>query len=395
MMKTKKTRHAVTSGQVPSSPSPMGLIPSVALAHPLSTATRQQVSQHAMLTSITTGVFEDVKFYVFSRRTRSGRVDTPRPLFANNALLVKVSQDFAFVDGFAESKATDMAAPYPPERTSYTTEYTYSEDSDLEDDTADYESDLSEAFSEDNLPPPHLPKPCIPKPEPVPSAEPSSYVLSPDEPSYWSPGVPVAEPESHKTDHTPAGSEAAHSVAPVQTGCSKDTSIGEQQAKEIVTNCSRKGRVVFIEDFAYRTWEAFIFYAYFGSVSFAPLRSQKERRPKHELYEPPPCSAKSMYRLADKYGIQELKDIAMASILERMTAHTILVELFSPFTAVYPEIKGVELDYLVAHISDEQVLAQMPKWLRYLEEGRLPRGSASIISTLISQTSSRVGRRGW
>ncbi|KAI0661270.1 hypothetical protein C8Q70DRAFT_704451 [Cubamyces menziesii] len=46
-----------------------------------------------------------------------------------------------------------------------------------------------------------------------------------------------------------------------------------------------------------------------------------------------------------------------------------------------PACYRFELHFLVANISNETVLAQMPKWFRYLEEGRLPRGSA-VISTL-------------
>ena len=45
-----------------------------------------------------------------------------------------------------------------------------------------------------------------------------------------------------------------------------------------------------------------------------------------------------------------------------------------------PACYRFELHFLVANISNETVLAQMPKWFRYLEEGRLPRGSAVIVS---------------
>ena len=43
---------------------------------------------HAALNdSITSGRFIDTKFYVFSRRDKSGRVGTPKALFANSRVL--------------------------------------------------------------------------------------------------------------------------------------------------------------------------------------------------------------------------------------------------------------------------------------------------------------------
>lgn len=65
-------------------------------AHLPSNATREQVSQHTMRHSIATGTFEDVKFFLFSRRKRSGVVYAPRPLFANSALVCKASAHFDF-----------------------------------------------------------------------------------------------------------------------------------------------------------------------------------------------------------------------------------------------------------------------------------------------------------
>lgn len=63
----------------------------------LSTATREQVSQYAMLDSMTTGTFEDVKFYLFTRRCGgSGFVYAPRALYANSALICKASAHFDF-----------------------------------------------------------------------------------------------------------------------------------------------------------------------------------------------------------------------------------------------------------------------------------------------------------
>ncbi len=63
---------------------------------PMNAATREEVSQYTMLTSIESGMFEDVKFYAFSRRAQDGRVDAPRALFGNSALIRKASSHFDF-----------------------------------------------------------------------------------------------------------------------------------------------------------------------------------------------------------------------------------------------------------------------------------------------------------
>lgn len=63
---------------------------------PLSTASREQVSELSMLASIRGGAFEDIKFYTFSRRTNDGDVDTPLALFGNSALIRKASTHFDF-----------------------------------------------------------------------------------------------------------------------------------------------------------------------------------------------------------------------------------------------------------------------------------------------------------
>ena len=50
----------------------------------------------ALVASVSGRSFEDVKFFLFSRRARTGRVDTPLPLLANGALIRKAAPHFAF-----------------------------------------------------------------------------------------------------------------------------------------------------------------------------------------------------------------------------------------------------------------------------------------------------------
>ena len=62
--------------------------------HPMSSASRDQIQRAMMLASIAGQSFEDVKFFAFSRRNRTGRIDTPLPLLANSALIRKASPHF-------------------------------------------------------------------------------------------------------------------------------------------------------------------------------------------------------------------------------------------------------------------------------------------------------------
>ena len=96
-----------------------------------------------------------------------------------------------------------------------------------------------------------------------------------------------------------------------------DNLVGrDSQQRDVI----RRGHVIFLDDIAHRTyvrlftsaffqrvmrcltsWNAFIFWAYFGECNFAPLKSQsKSRILEAKPGEAPPCSPKSMYRVAHK-----------------------------------------------------------------------------------------------
>ncbi|KAL6956021.1 hypothetical protein U1Q18_044763 [Sarracenia purpurea var. burkii] len=62
-----------------------------------------------------------------------------------------------------------------------------------------------------------------------------------------------------------------------------------------------------------------------------------------------PCSAKSMYKLADELSINELKERAKEHIKQSLTEQNIFWELSSGFTARYPEIMRIEMDFVLQH----------------------------------------------
>ncbi|KAH9910216.1 uncharacterized protein BXZ73DRAFT_58985 [Epithele typhae] len=326
---------ASVSHRTPSPPRP----PQPALYQNLPYATREEVSQLAMSASITGNPFEDVKFYVFSRRSATGRVDTPLPLYANSALIRKVSSHFDYVlaGGFGESVVTTWDDMFPEDRPSFTEEYDYTSDSDLEDFPSD-ELDSS-ADSQDGT---------------VAQGEAQPGVLG-------SPTEAEEVEEKHQADVK-----------------------GKAVGNTISSFTGRKGRVVFIQDIAYRTWLAFVFYAYFGKASFAPLKSQNQAvdTPKTPL-EPPQCSPKSMYRIAEKYNATDLRRLAIESIKSRLSMDNILVELFSSFTLFHPEILAFEVEYLSEHLTNPEIVSQLPQWLRLMESGDLPMGAADAFAAVV------------
>ncbi|KAI0690192.1 hypothetical protein C8T65DRAFT_588158 [Cerioporus squamosus] len=318
----------------------------------MNVASREEVSQHALLTSIESGAFEDVKFYTFSRRTQSGLADKPRALFGNSVLIRKTSSYFDYVltnGSFAEGAITDMSAPFPAKRPTHIdlTEYGYASDSDLEDESEGDETPLLTTVTSA----PELGTEVM-----LPRARANASV------DYR--GLTDPEPADRK------GKDPAN----------------VKESEDAVKAYGREGRVVFVEDIAYRTWKAFVFYAYSGKISFAPLKSQEQASPGPDgqtgRFAPPPCSAKSMYRLAEKYGIESLKEEALKDLKGKLSPYNILTELFSSFTALHPEVQKMEVEYLRDNIRQPTIMERLPKYFQSLEDGELHPGAASILAAL-------------
>ncbi|KAJ1024292.1 hypothetical protein NDA18_004463 [Ustilago nuda] len=91
--------------------------------------------------------------------------------------------------------------------------------------------------------------------------------------------------------------------------------------------------------------------------SFAKDRRRAHLQRQHVIDEycssntsiPSPCSAKSMYRLADKLQIPELKARAQEELANNLTVDNIVWEVFSGFNAQFPAIRKMETDFLLKH----------------------------------------------
>ncbi|KAH9890071.1 hypothetical protein C8Q73DRAFT_653179 [Cubamyces lactineus] len=64
---------------------------------------------------------------------------------------------------------------------------------------------------------------------------------------------------------------------------------------------------------------------------------------------PQPPSAKSVYRLADRLGLQELKERAFQHIEKSLTIENVTYEAFSAFTAAFEDVRKVEVKFMCDH----------------------------------------------
>ncbi|KAF9779896.1 hypothetical protein BJ322DRAFT_349753 [Thelephora terrestris] len=234
---------------------------------------------HSALTeSITSGRFVDTKFYVFSRRHNSGRVGTPKALFANGRVLATVPYfESLFSERFSEGESKDIRDGFPSDEQPYTDTYEYLSDSDLDEE--------EECTGVD---------------------EPANNDTATNNP-FLSPGIAAPDRECGGTVHM------------------------------------QQGKVAIVKDMAAITFKALLGYLYTGEIHFAPFGSEANRNLRasgKQTWETDglsKVSPKSIYRLADKYDIPELKQLAWETILKDLNSCNLVEEIFSDFTFFFPQ----------------------------------------------------------
>ncbi|KAK7064976.1 hypothetical protein R3P38DRAFT_2827338 [Favolaschia claudopus] len=233
----------------------------------------------------------DIKFYAFSRRGTEC-VTHPLPLFARRDLLRGFSDDLDALltqQGFAESSVVDLDS-YESKEPSFD-DFGYDSDSDLDSEEPEAEEDAR---------------------------------------------MPAIEPTPQEEEGNAAAQDAKLQVVPA--------------SGPLVRQGARMGRVFVLKDTAYRTWKALLYYLYTRRINFRPLKSEGLQE---ETCIGPVCSPKSMYRLADKLGLEELRGLALESISSRLSEHNILQEVFSSFTSTYPVIQELEVRFLTSNFSEK------------------------------------------
>ncbi|KAK0498669.1 hypothetical protein EDD18DRAFT_1158632 [Armillaria luteobubalina] len=116
---------------------------------------------------------------------------------------------------------------------------------------------------------------------------------------------------------------------------------------------ARLGSVKSIKDVAYPTFKSLIAWIYTGKIVFKPLKSVGP-----VPRDPNACSPKSMYRLATRAGLDELKKLAFDNLCSQLTEENVVQELFSTFSRDNSEVLEMELTVLLKYFSTTRVHAE-------------------------------------
>ncbi|KAI0826425.1 hypothetical protein BC629DRAFT_1587220 [Irpex lacteus] len=298
---------------------------------PQSTITNTQMDktklmQAAIRSSLNDGLFIDTKFYAFSRRRSTGVVDKPRPLYVNSNLIRGGSKDLGSLLGndFKEAKLVQtLRGPFPTDRPSFTEDYYNDSDSDLEDDSdTEVHSGSKDGRSTSTL---------------AETAESESR---------------IARDEPHTQPISLDGTEH-----------------------------DNYGRVIVVPDVAFTTLRAFMLWLCTGDLAFSRLKSQTTRLGAFDVMasETFDCSPKSMYRLADKWGVQELQKKALGDIRSKLSRENIMHELLSFVTSTYPEVRDMEITFVLGSPRCKAVVLEaLPGWLADVASGKSARTTDTL-----------------
>ncbi|KAF8272793.1 hypothetical protein EI94DRAFT_1677513 [Lactarius quietus] len=369
-------------------------------------------------------IYSDIEFVLPSRNPR---VPTPRRIYASKRLLSRADYfDSMFNAGFVEASsdtstfeiANDTNLDNVDAASEYTALGTHPEDSDEEDEAyepGEFDSDPPNSDHE----PEDLPRDFVPHD----FLEPSISVAA-DEPEA---GDDNGEGEDEKPRNvrqkvahpsSPRGANAQ--ILPRTAAITTDRDIPGPPKLRVV-----------VKDVAYATYRAVLYYLYTDRIRFAPLSSSflsssspgatceqnlnesqaslgpvtrtgsaevnagaSSRREWIQEWargnpgHPVPCSAKAVYRLADKLGLAELKSRAFEAgvfvllgvyllthaqhITKSLTVENVPYEVFSTFSATFEVVRKVEVKYFLDHWAEIRGSDAMRSVWHQIRLGRHP-----------------------
>ncbi|KAF8546933.1 hypothetical protein OG21DRAFT_1490678 [Imleria badia] len=347
----------------------------------------------------------NTQFHLFSAKSStSGRVMKPRVLCANNAVLAKSLKYFLSV--FFTARRGMQCIDWNPvlssdKNPSDPSLIDFTDDNDVLSnawmDDYDYESDPD---LDDSDEPVHVP----PKDRSAVSSSSYSdgdnYKLSNDgsESSYTSDsdmffvGLPAETTGEDKPfDMNRDSSRSVNSKTAIQ-----DTSNETSRNQVVVRLQSLGSRHILVRDTAFQTfrWYALLNYLYINKINFFPLTSATPGcQPPHEsstsFLDEPRCSAKSMYRLASKVGLDHLRDKALAHIRRQLTEYNILKELLCSLVISATTQDGTQCIMRPPRIP--LIAANFPALARRIANEEIPHG-ANIIIGIHARLSKPVAR---
>ncbi|KAF8842975.1 hypothetical protein BDN67DRAFT_964856 [Paxillus ammoniavirescens] len=295
------------------------------------------------------GISFDVKFLANSKRLSSGHIYKPLPTYAHSAVLEEVCQklDTLFPGSLACITEDDLPL-------TILGDYDDDCDSDIEDD--DDEGVIEDASSMVPAQANEVEKDAQPRD----TASPAPPVTEIDPRD-----IPDAEFDelclmgSNRGETVPSPSPSANSIDSdfIESALSTRTCRHEADVQLIHVKCA-----------AHRTWRAFVYYCYTGKIAFYPLRSQT---PRNKLPQ-------SMYRLADKLAMEDLKNRAFDAVKAGLSKVNIVDEVLSYFTSRHPDIQKMELGILVANRKEPEVRRALEKHIAQLAAGQSPHSAAAF-----------------
>ncbi|KAI6113629.1 hypothetical protein EDD16DRAFT_1600797 [Pisolithus croceorrhizus] len=298
----------------------------------------------------------DVHFHLFSRRSES-RVLYPRMLNTNTALL-KNSANY-FKDLFSSDSAPSHALIFNVRTTDSIfdglelDDYGYGSDSDLEDE------DDGTAVRGDT----------------------DALVASSHSPVALGSELDDTASYSYLADTSNSAGDYTFPVH--QNGSDTSGAMSSWNYQNYgISSVSDRGCHVFVKDTAFQTWYSLIYYLYTDNITFSPLKSSGPRereRYSHTAKPRPQCSAKSMYSLATKLGIDKLRDQAFDSIRATVNESNLLQELACSFAGRYPEVLELELDLLAQKIASTPIVEGLPHLMRRISRKELSHGADIMI----------------
>ncbi|KAI9458727.1 hypothetical protein HD554DRAFT_2298928 [Boletus coccyginus] len=322
----------------------------------------------------------NTQFHLFSARSSSsGRVMKPRVLCANNALLAKSSKYFSDLLSsdiyLSDPSLVDLTGDNDIPSDARVGEYGYESDSDFDD-----RDDLIPAAN-----------PEASKDHSAASSTSTSQVNTETQPKdgiKLSEDVPGSDmlttnPKQVRTDGSfTENKDGATPVVSSETavlGTVENNGLENQTAMHLQSLGSRH---ILVKDTAFQTWYTLLSYLYTGKFGFLPLSSAMPGGHPGSLSSSangPRCSAKSMYRLASKVGLDSLRDEAFDHIRSNLTEHNILKELSCSLVSKHPQLLEMELDVLYTHIKSPPVVANFATLVQRIANKELPHGADIMI----------------
>ncbi|KAG9310054.1 hypothetical protein JVU11DRAFT_10097 [Chiua virens] len=343
----------------------------------MSTFPKQERIEEFLRKSLLGEELINTQFHLFSSRSSSsGRVVDPRVLCANNDLLAKSSRYFLDLlssdTNPSDPSLLDLTDENDVPNNLRIDDYGYESDSDL-DECNDLLENVEKSKDQTAT---------------TPSKTSTGNQLKDDDElsddGSVSSDMFVMSPEQPKPDDPfSVAKDGAGSVA------SSETAVQETTNDKKMGNCTAMrlrflgSRHVLVKDTAFQTWYTLLNYLYTDSFSFLPLTSAAPTGQPHKSLtsslDVPKCSAKSMYRLACKVGLDDLRDEAFFYIRSNLSEHNILKELSCSLASKHPELLEMELDVLYSHIATPPVVAGFPDLARRIANKELPHGADIIV----------------